>query len=94
MIPVSDSLIKRNEGNIQYLIIYYLLLFLLLPSWAIAFENKQGPNIIFIFVDDQGYYDLGCYGATEVETPHIDALARMGIRFTDYYAAARFNTGS
>jgi arylsulfatase A len=46
------------------------------------------PNIIFIFVDDQGYYDLGCYGATEVETPNIDKMATEGIRFTDYYAAA------
>jgi len=46
------------------------------------------PNVIFIFVDDQGYYDLGCYGATEVKTPRIDALARDGVRFTDYYAAA------
>ena len=45
-------------------------------------------NIVFIFVDDQGYYDLGCYGATEVKTPRIDALAEKGIRFTDYYAAA------
>ena len=48
----------------------------------------EHPNVIFIFVDDQGYYDLGCYGATEVETPRIDALARGGVRFTDYYAAA------
>ena len=46
------------------------------------------PNIIFIFVDDQGYYDLGCYGATEVKTPRIDAMAQEGTRFTDYYAAA------
>ena len=46
------------------------------------------PNVVFIFVDDQGYYDLGCYGATEVKTPHIDALANGGVRFTDYYAAA------
>jgi arylsulfatase A len=46
------------------------------------------PNIIFILVDDQGYYDLGCYGATEVKTPHIDAMAQQGTRFTDYYAAA------
>ncbi len=46
------------------------------------------PNVVFIFVDDQGYYDLGCYGATEVETPRIDALARNGVRFTDFYAAA------
>ncbi len=46
------------------------------------------PNIIFIFVDDQGYYDLGCYGATEVKTPRIDTMANEGTRFTDYYAAA------
>lgn len=46
------------------------------------------PNVIIIFVDDQGYYDLGCYGATEFETPRIDALAAEGVRFTDYYAAA------
>ncbi len=46
------------------------------------------PNVVFIFVDDQGYYDLGCYGATEVKTPHIDALAHGGVRLTDYYAAA------
>jgi len=49
---------------------------------------EQPPNIVFIFVDDQGYYDLGCYGATEVETPCIDAMASEGTRFTDYYSAA------
>jgi arylsulfatase A-like enzyme len=46
------------------------------------------PNVVFILVDDQGYYDLGCTGATEVQTPRIDALAASGVRFTDYYAAA------
>lgn len=50
--------------------------------------TQGAPNIIVILVDDQGYYDLGCYGATEVKTPRIDALAKEGIRFTDYYAAA------
>lgn len=50
--------------------------------------EAKPPNIVFIFVDDQGYYDLGCYGATEVETPCIDAMASEGTRFTDYYAAA------
>jgi len=57
----------------------------LFPAAATAADK---PNIIFIFVDDQGYYDLGCYGAGEVETPHIDAMATSGMRFTDYYAAA------
>lgn len=50
--------------------------------------GQRPPNIIFILVDDQGYYDLGCYGATEVRTPRIDAMAAAGVRFTDYYAAA------
>lgn len=54
---------------------------------SVAFLQAK-PNILFIFVDDQGYYDLGCYGATEVETPRIDQLAQEGVRFTDYYAAA------
>lgn len=57
------------------------------PSLS-AQASDASPNIVFIFVDDQGYYDLGCYGATEVKTPRIDALAEQGIRFTDYYAAA------
>ena len=50
--------------------------------------SDRPPNIIFILVDDQGYYDLGCYGATEVKTPWIDAMAEEGTRFADYYAAA------
>ena len=53
-----------------------------------SFAAEPSPNIIFILVDAQGYYDLGCYGATEVETPRIDALAGEGTRFTSYYAAA------
>ncbi len=57
---------------------------LLLPATLQAAK----PNIVFILVDDQGYYDLGCYGATEVKTPRIDAMAEEGTRFTDYYAAA------
>lgn len=51
-------------------------------------SKDSKPNIIVIFIDDQGYYDLGCYGATEVETPRIDRLAAEGVRLTDYYAAA------
>ena len=50
--------------------------------------NKEiiPPNIIFILTDDQGYGDLGIYGATDIETPHIDKLALEGAMFTSYYA--------
>ncbi|MCH9652707.1 MAG: sulfatase-like hydrolase/transferase [Planctomycetes bacterium] len=57
-------------------------------STSLQAAADQPPNIVFIFVDDQGYYDLGCYGATEIKTPRIDAMAKAGTRFTDYYAAA------
>lgn len=55
---------------------------------ALAAAPGRPPNFIIILVDDQGYYDLGSYGASEVKTPRIDALAAQGTRFTDYYAAA------
>jgi hypothetical protein len=45
----------------------------LVPSSLGAEKSK--PNVIVILVDDQGYYDLGCYGATEVKTPRIDQQA-------------------
>ena len=45
------------------------------------------PNIIFILIDDMGWKDLVCYGSSFYETPHIDRLAREGMRFTDAYAA-------
>ena len=46
------------------------------------------PNILFVLIDDMGWNDLGYMGSDLYETPHIDALSRKGIRFTDAYAAA------
>ncbi len=45
------------------------------------------PNFIFILADDLGWKDLGCYGSSFYETPHLDQLAEEGVRFTDAYAA-------
>lgn len=44
------------------------------------------PNVLLILADDLGYGDLGCYGATKVETPNIDSLASAGRRFTDAHS--------
>lgn len=46
------------------------------------------PNIVFILVDDLGWTELGCYGNTFNETPHLDGLALRSVRFTQAYAAA------
>lgn len=51
-------------------------------------STQKLPNVIFMLTDDLGYSDIGCYGAKNVKTPHIDRLAAEGIRFTEFHAAA------
>jgi arylsulfatase A len=58
---------------------------LLLLSMATALFAAQKPNIIFIMADDLGYSELGSYGQKKIKTPHLDQLAREGMRFTANY---------
>ena len=62
------------------------LLLVTLANSALAEQNTK-PNIIFIFIDDMGWGDVGCYGNDFIDTPNIDQLAKGGMRFTDFYAA-------
>jgi arylsulfatase A-like enzyme len=57
-------------------------------------KNTGKPNIVIIYMDDLGYGDLSCYGATELSTPNIDALASGGLRFTNGYASSATCTPS
>ena len=64
-----------------------------LCCFAILFASvnvfaAERPNIIYILADDLGYGDLGCYGSKLNSTPNIDALAKGGIRLTDFHAAS------
>ena len=52
---------------------------------AFAKGRAARPNVLLIVSDAQGYADLGCYGSKEVKTPHLDRLARGGIRLTSFY---------
>lgn len=56
--------------------------------------SPSNPNVVYILADDLGYGDLGCYGATKVQTPNIDALAKAGRRFTDAHTASAVCTPS
>lgn len=57
-------------------------------------QNGRRPNVVIILGDDVGYGDFGCDGAKNVTTPHIDSLARQGLRFTDCHAIAATSTPS
>ncbi len=64
------------------------------PRWAGAADEKPKPNFVVIFADDQGYGDLGCYGATKIKTPNIDRMAAEGMKFTDFYVSTPVCTPS
>ena len=61
---------------------------ILLALFGLTCSAKEKTNILFIFIDDMGYADLGCYGRTDVKTPNIDQLASEGILFTQFYVNA------
>ncbi len=57
-------------------------------------KTSEAPNIIMVYLDDLGYGDLSSYGATEISTPNIDAMAEGGIRFTDAHSSSATCTPS
>lgn len=62
-----------------------LCLGLLLSAFAAA--AVKPPNIVIIFIDDMGYGDIGPFGATKQKTPHLDRMAKEGMKLTSFYAA-------
>ncbi len=71
---------------------------LILTSWmslSVLKATETGPpNVVLIFADDLGYGDVGCYGATKVQTPNIDKLAVEGRKFSDAHTASAVCTPS
>lgn len=61
---------------------------------VISAYAQQKPNVILIYIDDLGYGDLSCYGATKIATPHVDKLAKNGIRFTNGHTTSATCTPS
>ena len=80
--------------KIKYIVLSFLALTISLKSSSQTNNKSVKPNIVFIYLDDLGYGDLSCYGATEIKTPNIDALANGGVRFTNGYATSATCTPS
>ncbi|MBD3265597.1 sulfatase-like hydrolase/transferase [bacterium] len=60
----------------------------LTAATGVKLQAKQKPNFVLIMADDLGYGDISCYGNERINTPHIDAMAKKGLKFTDYHANA------
>jgi arylsulfatase len=68
------------------------LLILSLVLLSCAEKKKESkvdipPNVILIFTDDQGYQDVGTFGSPNIETPHLDQMAKEGVKLTSFYSA-------
>ncbi len=71
-----------------------LKLVLLMCLLAGKIFSQQRPNVVFILVDDLGYGDLSCYGATKIQTPNLDKLAKQGLQFTNAHSTSATCTPS
>lgn len=60
---------------------------LFLNPFAVQAVESAKPNVVMIYIDDLGYADIGPFGATKQKTPHLDRMAREGLRLTSFYAA-------
>lgn len=65
---------------------YFFCYALTLLCWLTVSAQRK-PNVIYIYADDMGYGELGCYGQQKIKTPNIDRLAAEGIRFTQHYTS-------
>lgn len=63
-------------------------LLILCPAAFSPAAAVERPNILIVLVDDMGYSDLGCYGS-EIRTPHLDRLAKAGVRYTQMYNTSK-----
>ncbi len=80
-----------NHFTIQALFIVILLLcaqLIIAQKTKVKSLFKKRPNIIYIYADDLGYGELGCYGQQKIKTPNLDKIADEGIKFTQHYTAA------
>jgi arylsulfatase A-like enzyme len=92
MTQVYIGIAGIKSFGVNAIILLSTLLFILFPACSENKDkivaNKNLPNIVYIFADDLGYGDLGCYGAKDIRTPYLDSMAGEGILFSEFYSAS------
>lgn len=78
----------------RWAIVSAVVILLTLCARPCLAEPPSRPNVVIIYTDDQGTLDANCYGSKDLITPHIDALARQGVRFTQMYAPSAICSAS
>jgi arylsulfatase A len=78
----------RSPSRAILVLLLWILVFTRFPVSAAETREPSKPNIVYILCDDLGYGDLGCFASPIIKTPHLDRLAREGMRLTHCYAAA------
>ena len=81
-----EKILRRQRSHAMF--IFRILLIFLSAAIAATQVQSAPPNVIYILADDMGFSDIGCYGG-EIDTPNLDALAKGGLRFTQFYNTAR-----
>lgn len=79
---------RGTRFSIQIIVILFVMIFNYSCNYSNDKEELAKPNIVLIMSDDMGFSDIACYGG-EIHTPNLDKLAHNGIRFTQFYNAAR-----
>lgn len=92
--PTNKCHLRRSFANKRWSTVFARLFTLFLTIlWGTTFA-QQKPNVIVIYIDDLGYGDLSCYGATKINTPNVDLLAKQGLKFTNGHTTSATCTPS
>jgi len=78
--------LQLNHAGIVLVTYPMKMLFVLLAALLAAATSARPPNVVVIFIDDLGYGDIGPFGATKQRTPHLDRMAKEGMKLTSFYA--------
>ncbi len=90
---MERGLFRRPVQAVSAVIVAAALAAPIASSYALA-ETNRPPNVVIIYTDDQGTLDANCYGSKDLITPHTDALAKQGVRFSQMYAPSAICSAS